>query len=242
MQRHRFDVARIDSAVPAGLGNAERLQIVADLVALDRPPIGLVENGSLAHLDQICTRSHDLDPIVLEAVAALPQLSEEYEVEVVYQVPPARPVVRALAPTITIHNFPADIVFTWTPHLVVYMHALCVAYGPDEDWTLEQRGARRYADAAAFWLARHTLWGYLQKRLGPAAAWLGPYAPHDPAVLVKTPPDGPCHCGSGRTYRACPRGCPKRDAENLAATTRLLQRYLNGPLPPARCSECSTRG
>lgn len=173
------------------LSDDELAAIISDLH--EGPALDIDLNGSLRHSDSCPRREHPLPP------DRRPQgsLSANYEVEVAYAVPPARPIVRGLRPRLTVQQYPE------MPQPIAPLGALCVANAPTDPWDLYSDGAVLYLHWTAYYLAKHTLWLERFQRTGESV-WPGRARPGDPDDEIKNnPPDAPCTCNSGIAYRDC---------------------------------------
>ncbi len=177
---------------PEWLDRDELLAIIFDLYNdIDV----MVAGGALRHDSNACQRSTHPVPVDL-----IPQrtLTDSYDIELAYTIPPARPIVRGLRPRLTVDEYPD------MPHPVVPTKSLCIAYPPRNHWDLRHHGARLYFDWTSIYLAKHTLWLEARERNG-FAKWpgegMGP--DYDPEEEIKAPATGECSCNSGRRYGKC---------------------------------------
>jgi hypothetical protein len=134
-------------------------------------------------------------------------LDRRFLVEIVYQEPPAVPVIFCLNPTIDRRAFPTH------PHLSTGRHpawvqpglgpenALCVFAPHDDVWSWETGTAREVIEFTAIWLGAHAWWEASGKR-----EWLLTGAPHDfRSLLREVRPSDQCQCGSGMSFGSCCR-------------------------------------
>ena len=172
-----------------------------DLVAAHlktRSPLSVETTGRL--LPNIPTLSR------LEADPAW-DLDKRFLIEIVYQEPPAVPIIFCLNPVIDRLTFP------FHPHLSNGRHpaklmsgigpenALCVFAPHDKVWFWETGTAKELIEFTAMWLGAHAWWiasGFQE--------WLIPGAPHDSVTLLRElGPLDPCQCGLGVPFGTCCR-------------------------------------
>jgi len=185
-------------------------KLIDDLDSTRRPPIGIREDGSLAHLED-CQADHAVRGELRDALTPLPALDAEYLVEIAYQASPAHPVPRSLEPRITRAEYPD------MPHPLRDRCGLCVSYPPETRWTFERDGAALFADHTILYLARHTLWCQLRGKVKDP--WLGVWASHAPREMLKALPTDPCQCSTGIQFGLC---CRPRIAAQVEAEQAVL--------------------
>lgn len=144
-----------------------------------------------------------LEPL---AVPSSPELHTQFEIEIVYLEPPNVPRIYALNPRIdprTFKNHPH--INGGRPHPLHFVYPnlpnsdLCVFATQDDAWSWEKHTVADIIEYTSFWLAAHLLWSLSGRR-----EWLIPGASHDPALLLlTTPPQAQCSCGSGRAFQVC---------------------------------------
>ncbi len=205
----------------------EMLAIIADLY--DDGDI-LVSAGSLRH-DTRCSRAHGLDPALVPQRA----VTDMFEVELAYCVPPARPVVRSMRPFLSLRQYPD------MPHPIAPLNSLCISYAPTDAWSIERDGAVLYLDWTAIYLAKHALWREARERNGAGrAAWPGTAMSYDPGEELKAPPTAPCSCGSERRYDRCHRAVDERNSARTRRGLELEPRSF-APLPEEPRSAAAQR-
>lgn len=186
-------------------------------------------------------RDGRLEPTCLIPTSAditnLSQLQTAFEIEIIYLEPPHIPRIFALKPRIDLR------IFRDHPHLSRYrphpFHAFNMSY-PDSDlcvfatqddvwlWEQEQHTAADIVEYTAFWLAAHLLWVASGRQ-----KWPMPEASHDPlTLLLTTPPQAQCSCGSGKEFKdCCSSFCIKTLIEKRSILDPIDYRWVGREVP-----------
>lgn len=144
--------------------------------------------------------------------ARLPRIQlidQHYVVEVEYpampwsDAGPIHPKVRIIDPPITIDRLGGH------PHLSYNPNNgdswACPLSPHNTTWSWRPGATLEYIDQVAIWLLQTQVWIATGGRALPSlGVWVGEAESHEPSgVLSSVRLDGPCRCGSGRTYETC---------------------------------------
>lgn len=165
----------------------------------------------------------------------LPQLQAAFEIEIVYLEPPYIPRIYALAPRIDVRTFrDHPHLSRYRPHPLYTFNPkypdsdLCVFATQDDVWLWEQHTAADIVEYTAFWLAAHLLWVARGRQ-----KWPMPEASHDPlTLLLTTPPQAQCSCGSGKQFKdCCSSSCIKTLTEKRSILDPIDHRWVGREAP-----------
>ena len=151
-----------------------------------------------------------------------PLLYTVFDIEIHYLEPPMIQRIYGLGPRIDSRTFPDHPHLSrWRPHplrsadLAYPRDDLCVFATQDDAWMWEKHTVADIAEYTAFWLAAHLLW-----IISGRTVWPIPEASHDPLkLLLTTPPQAQCSCGSGKRFIDC---CTKICVEALNSKKSVL--------------------
>lgn len=178
-------------------GEDSNVELIARHLKLQRPL-------SVHHDGRLIPTEHNLTKA--KKILCSPLLYTAFDIEIIYFEPPIIPRIYALSPRIDSRTFSIHPHLSrgrphplWQFDMVYPKDDLCVFATQDDAWLWEVHTVADLIEYTSFWLGAHLLW-----IIGGKKTWLIPEASHDPLkLLLSTPPQAQCSCGSGKHFVNC---------------------------------------